>query len=111
MRSFLAAVHSEHTWILRHATRAQSSRCRLPFYSATAHLKLLNMLALAIPHIIPPITLSSPTLWHADISHSNVFVAETGPAEIQGLIDWQHSTVAPYCMKATFPLFSYVKVA
>jgi Phosphotransferase enzyme family len=110
MCSFLlAAVDSERTWILRHAAQATSSRCRrFPFYNATAHLELLNMLALAIPHITPPFTLSSPTLWHADISHSNLFVAETGPAEVQGLIDWQHSTVAPYCMQATFPsIFTY----
>jgi len=52
--------------------------------------------------------LSSPTLWHADISHSNLFVAETGPAGVQGLIDWQHSIIAPYCMQATFPsIFTY----
>src|ERR1700683_1467293 len=110
MCSFLlAAVDSERTWILRHAAQATSSRCRrFRFYNANAPLELLNMLAVAMPHIIPPFTLSSPTLWHADISHSNLFVAETGPAEVQGLIDWQHSTVAPYCMQATFPsIFTY----
>ena len=109
MTSFLlAAVDSERNWILRHAVQATPSRRRLPCYNATAHLELLNMLALAIPYIIPPLALSTPTLWHADTSHSNLFVAETGPAEVQGLIDWQHSIVAPYCMQAGFPtIFTY----
>ena len=110
MRSYLlAAVDSERTWIRHHASQYMSSKFRrFPFYNAVAHLELLDMLALAIPHIIPPLMLSSPTLWHADISHSNLFVAETGPAEVQGLIDWQHSIIAPYCMQATFPsIFTY----
>jgi len=72
------------------------------------HLELLNVLAVAIPDIIPPSVLSSPTLWHADINHLNLFVAETGPAEVKGLVDWQHSSIAPYCMQATFPfIFTY----
>ena len=110
MGSFLlAAVDLERTWIRHHASQNTSSKLRrFPFYNAVTHLELLDMLALAIPHIIPPPTLSSPTLWHADISHSNLFVAETGPAEVRGLIDWQHSIIAPYCMQATFPpIFSY----
>ena len=110
MGSFLlAAVDSERTWIRHHASQNITSKLRRsPFYNADAHLELLDMLALAIPHIIPPLLLSSPTLWHADISHSNLIVAETGPAEIQGLIDWQHSIIAPYCMQATFPsIFIY----
>ena len=110
MGSFLlAAVDSERTWISHHASQNTSSkRRRFPFYNAVAHLELLDVLALTIPHIIPPLTLSTPTLWHADISHSNLFVAETGPAEVQGLIDWQHSIIAPYCMQATFPsIFTY----
>jgi hypothetical protein len=113
MGSFLlAAVDSERTWIRHHASQntisSESKSRRFPFFNATAHLELLDMLALAIPHIIPPLVLSSPTIWHADISHSNLFVAETGPAEVQGLIDWQHSIIAPYCMQATFPsLFVY----
>jgi hypothetical protein len=108
MDSFLlAAVGSQCTWMCRHASEATSSQCRrYPFYNATAHLELL--LALAIPHIIQRFPLSNPTLWHANISHSNLFAAETGFAEVQGLIDWQHSMIAPYCMQAAFPpIFTY----
>src|SRR3979490_35885 len=61
------------------------------------------MLSQAIPPISLPATLLSPTLWHPDMSHSNLFIAETGPTEVQGLIDWQHSGIAPYCMHAQFP--------
>ena len=105
MCSFLlAAVNSERTWFYHHASQNTAARFRrLPFYNAVAHLELLDMLALATPHIIQPFILSSPTLSHADISHSNLFVAETGPAEVRGLIDWQHSIIAPYCMQASFP--------
>ncbi|KIM74127.1 hypothetical protein PILCRDRAFT_92748 [Piloderma croceum F 1598] len=60
------------------------------------------------PYIIPPSPLSNPTIWHPDISHSNLLVAETGPAEVQGFIDWQHTVIAPYCMQATFTsIFTY----
>ena len=110
MCSFLlAAVDSERTWIHHYASQNTTSRFRrFPLYNAVSHLELLDMLTLAIPHIRPPLMLRSPTLWHADISHSNLFVAETGPAEVQGLIDWQHSIIAPYCMQATFPsIFTY----
>ena len=110
MASFLlAAVNLERTWIRHHASQATSPRYRRnPFYDPTTHLELLDMLAAAIPDIPLPSILSSPTLWHADISHSNLFVAETGPAEVEGLIDWQHSIIAPYCMQATFPsIFTY----
>lgn len=110
MGSFLlAAVSLERTWITHHASRHSSPQCRrFPFYKPATHVKLLDMLARAIPHIIPPHILSSPTLWHADLSHSNLLVAEEGPAEVRGLIDWQHSIIAPYCMQATFPsLFTY----
>src|SRR6266498_1696506 len=106
----LAAVSLERNWITHHASQHSSSRSRrFPCYNAATHLELLDMLALAIPHIEPPPILSSPTLWHANISHSNLFVAEEGPPEVRGLIDWQHSTIAPYCMQARFPsLFTYV---
>ncbi|KAF8501870.1 hypothetical protein BU17DRAFT_30382, partial [Hysterangium stoloniferum] len=110
MGSFLlAAVNSEHTWITLHVSQHSSSRCRrFPFDNQATHLELLDMLALAIPHIMPPHILTIPTLWHADLSHSNLLVAEEGPAEVRGQIDWQHSTIAPCCMQATFPsLFTY----
>ena len=102
-------MDSERTWIRHHASQNTSSKNRrFPFYNAATHLELLDMVALTIPHIIPPPILDSPTLWHADISHSNLFVAETGPAEVKGLIDWQHSIIAPYCMQSSFPsLFIY----
>lgn len=92
-----------------HHTSPQSQYSRSPFHHPiSAHIKLLDALSLAIPHIIPPSPLCSPTIWHPDISHSNLFVAETGPAEVQGLIDWQHTVIAPYCMQATFAsIFTY----
>ncbi|THH03531.1 hypothetical protein EW146_g10425 [Bondarzewia mesenterica] len=61
------------------------------------------MCAKAIPHIAYPPTLCFPTLWHPNINHSNLLIAPTGPAEIGGLVDWQSSIIAPYCMQAGFP--------
>lgn len=38
----------------------------------------------------------APTLWHPDLSLGNLLVSETGPAILQGIIDWQHTSVLPY---------------
>ena len=110
MHSFLlAAVDVERTWLHHHADQNTHLRCRrFPFHDVSTHLKLLDMLSQAIPHLTLPATLSNPTLWHPDISHSNLFVSPAGPADVRGLIDWQHSIIAPYCMQAPFPsLFTY----
>ncbi|THH04562.1 hypothetical protein EW146_g10144, partial [Bondarzewia mesenterica] len=105
MHSFLlAAVNLERAWLHRHASRNVSPRGRcFPFHDISTHLKVLDMCAKAIPHIVLPPSLCSPTLWHPNISHSNLLIAPTGPAEIRGLVDWQNSIIAPYCMQAGFP--------
>lgn len=109
MHSFLlAAVDLECTWLHHHASQNIFPQCHFLSYDKSAHLKLLDMFTLAIPHIIPPSILGMPTIWHPDISHSNLLVAQTGLAKVQGLINWQHSLIALYCMQATFPtIFIY----
>ena len=45
---------------------------------------------------------NSLTLWHLDIIYSNLLVSKEGPAKVEGLVDWRHSTVPPYSMQAQF---------
>jgi len=105
----LAAVDLERTWLHHHALQNTSLRCRrFPFHDLNGHLKILDLLAAAIPYILPPPMLSSPTLWYPDFSYSNLLVAKEDPVEIEGLVYWQHSVVSPYWMQAQFPsLFVY----
>lgn len=61
--------------------------------------------------MIPNIILQ-PTLWHYDLSGSNIFISDTELAEgrisITSIIDWQNTSVAPLYMQARVPcLFRY----
>ena len=38
----------------------------------------------------------APTLWHPDLSRSNLIVSGSGPANLQGIIYWQHAAILPY---------------
>ena len=57
----------------------------------------------AIPHILPPGALSSPTLWHPDLSVGNIHVSASGVPHIKGIIDWQHTCILPYFYQASIP--------
>jgi hypothetical protein len=59
----------------------------------------------AVPHIIPPSDndICVPTLWHPDLSLGNLFVSASGPAHLQGIIDWQHAAILPYFSFASIP--------
>jgi hypothetical protein len=52
----------------------------------------------AVPHFMPPSNnnVCTPTLWHPDLSLGNLFVSASGPANLQGIIDWQHAAILPY---------------
>jgi predicted unusual protein kinase regulating ubiquinone biosynthesis (AarF/ABC1/UbiB family) len=45
-------------------------------------------------------SVGSPTLLHADLHKSNIFVSETEPTTIMGLIDWQSTSIEPAFMYA-----------
>jgi hypothetical protein len=45
----------------------------------------------------------APTLWHPDLSLGNLFVSASGPANLQGIIDWQHAAILPYFSFASIP--------
>ena len=69
---------------------------RYPLHDKTVHSKLLEMYLAAVPYIMPNEDISAPTLWHPDLSLGNLLVPETGPGELQGIIDWQHTSILPY---------------
>jgi hypothetical protein len=80
----------------------------------SAHLAVLDLFRSVIPNIIPfgSPKLIQPTLWHRDLSGSNIFISDTELAEgrisITSIIDWQNTSVGPLYMQACVPrLFRY----
>jgi hypothetical protein len=45
----------------------------------------------------------APTLWHPDLTLNNLFVSASGPANLQGIIDWQHAAILPYFSFVSMP--------
>ena len=112
-----ALCRREQQWIQLHA----SSQALHPFRhhppitrEPSAHLAVLDLFRSVIPNIIPfgSPTLIQPTLWHRDLSGSNIFISETelaqGRISITSVIDWQNTSVGPLYMQACVPrLFRY----
>ena len=66
--------------------------------------KVLEILPFIESH--PGIIKSSrPVLWHPDLNLGNLFVSETDPTKITGIIDWQSSQIAPLFLQARVPDF------
>ena len=67
----------------------------------------MYLAAVPSPYIMPPndsdICAPTSSLWHPDLSLGNLFVSETGPAILQGIIDWQHTSVLPYFSFLSMP--------
>jgi hypothetical protein len=78
---------------------------RKPTHANSVHQKLLSMYIEVIPFIIPKNVedVCVPTLWHPDLNLGNLFISESGPAELQGIIDWQHTAILPYFNQASMP--------
>ena len=60
----------------------------------------------AVPNSMPSDSnICAPTLWHPDhLSLNNLFVSESpGPANLLGLIDWQHAAILPYISFQSLP--------
>jgi aminoglycoside phosphotransferase (APT) family kinase protein len=112
-----ALCRSEQQWIQLHA----SSQALHPFRhhppitrEPSAHLAVLDLFRSVIPNIIPfgSPKLVQPTLWHHDLSGSNIFISETelaqGRISITSVIDWQNTSVGPLYTQACVPrLFRY----
>ena len=112
-----ALCRREQQWIRLHA----SSQALHPFRhhppitrEPSAHLAALDLFRSVIPNIIPfgSPKLIQPTLWHRDLSGSNIFISESelaqGRISITSVIDWKNTSVGPLYMQACVPrLFRY----
>jgi hypothetical protein len=59
---------------------------------------------MVLPYIIPrDRAICYPTLWHTDLHGDNIFVDESDPSKITGIIDWQGVVAAPFFLQARFP--------
>ena len=106
---FIAAAKNEQK-VLDHIDLTSNRFRRYPLHDRTEHSKLLSMYLAAVPHIMPPndSDICAPNLWHPDLSLGNLYVSETGPAILQGIIDWQHASILPYFSFLSMPsAFAY----
>ncbi|OAL73986.1 hypothetical protein A7D00_2015 [Trichophyton violaceum] len=82
----------------------------LPFWervstpsSSKLHVKLLEQFITVLPYIIPPSEIIQPILMHQDLHFDNIFVDETDPSKVSGIIDWQATYSSPIFMQSSFP--------
>ncbi|KAI5116307.1 hypothetical protein M0805_009633 [Coniferiporia weirii] len=101
---FIAAAENEQKLLDQRGSTSSPYR-RKPTHDKAVHSKLLAMYKEAIPLLMPPpdSEVCAPTLWHPDLSLGNLFVSESGPANLQGIIDWQHAAILPYFSYASIP--------
>ena len=100
---FIAAAKNEQMVLQHHSSKSFRYR-RKPTHDHASHSKLLSMYIDAVPHFMPSDSnLCAPTLWHPDLSLNNLFVSASGPANLQGMIDWQHAAILPYFSFQSLP--------
>ncbi|THH10531.1 hypothetical protein EW145_g1261 [Phellinidium pouzarii] len=101
---FIAAAENEQKFLDQCGSTSSLYR-RKPTHDKAVHSKLLAMYKEAISLLMPPSDseVCAPTLWHPDLSLGNLFVSESGPANLQGIIDWQHVAILPYFSYASIP--------
>jgi Phosphotransferase enzyme family len=74
--------------------------------SPVEHLALLEKFVVAVRSLIPSdAELQRPTLWHADLSSQNIFIATAGRPSLNCIIDWQSTQILPLYLQAQIPLF------
>ncbi len=99
---YLATARNEKRWLECYSQSQTLYRRPYDQYDLSAHLRILDLAIEAIPHFTSPI-FCEPTIWHPDLSLSNILVSKSGPANIQALIDWQGTWTAPFFLQATLP--------
>ena len=99
---FIAAAKNEQK-VLDSIDLTSNRYRRYPLHDKTVHSKLLEMYSAAVPYIMPNEDICAPTLWHPDLSLGNLHVSETDPGELQGIIDWQHTSILPYFSFLSMP--------
>ena len=72
--------------------------------SPKIHIQLLEQFLCILPYILPPgKDIGSPVLLHGDLHSKNIFVDDTNPTKVSGIIDWQGVWAAPLFIQARFP--------
>ena len=67
------------------------------------HIGLLEQFLCVLPYIPPRGTdINSPVLWHHDLHPQNIFVDDTDPTKVTGIIDWQAVWAALLFIQARF---------
>lgn len=89
-------------------TDAEKPSDNLRLFSVTRapsenHLQLLEQFVAILPYILPTSDVTKPTLMHHDLHLDNIFVDDTGPTTISGVIDWQATYASPLFLQARFP--------
>ncbi|KLO09775.1 hypothetical protein SCHPADRAFT_943361 [Schizopora paradoxa] len=54
-------------------------------------------------HLTIMCNLQWPVLWHPDLHRANIFVTDSAPYTITGLIDWQYASISPLFSQASIP--------
>lgn len=105
---FPAVAKCEIAWIKRFGLNKLQ---RIPLLSdmnlmtPEIHIQLLEQFLRVLLYILPPgKDISSPVLGHSDLHLKNIFVDDTDPTKISGIIDWQGVWAAPLFIQARFPL-------
>ena len=77
---------------------------KMKLITPEVHIRLLEQYLCVLPYIIPRGTdIDSPLLWHHDLHPQNIFVDDTDPTKVTGIIDWQAVWAAPLFIQARFP--------
>ncbi|KAL9601964.1 MAG: hypothetical protein Q9219_002188 [cf. Caloplaca sp. 3 TL-2023] len=111
---FRAVASCEIAWIKEIGSRrfqSMSPLSRTKLTDPEKHIKLLEQYLSVLPYILPPEKeIDRPILWHEDLHDENIFVDDTDPTKVTGIIDWQAMWAAPLFVQARFPsVFDYEK--
>jgi hypothetical protein len=102
--SFFIAAAKNEQMVLQHHSSNSSRYRRKPTHDHATHSRLLSMYIDAVPHFMPrDSNICAPTLSHPDLSLNNLIVSASGPANLQGVIDWQHAAILPYFSILSLP--------
>ncbi|RMZ78659.1 hypothetical protein DV738_g3782, partial [Chaetothyriales sp. CBS 135597] len=84
--------------------RNQHQNISLPLESNAILIQLLEQFLQILPYILPPgKDITRPVLLHGDLHSKNIFVDDTDPTQVSGVIDWQGIWAAPLFTQARVP--------
>ncbi|TFK57667.1 hypothetical protein OE88DRAFT_1651524 [Heliocybe sulcata] len=91
-----------HSYMFALAACARAFVDAQPGGDSEAYHGLISDFEKLVPHIAPPC--APKILWHPDLHDSNILVTEAErPCKLNGIVDWQGATVAPYYLQLSVP--------